>query len=426
MSKKTLPNIADLIPPSSKSSSGLSSNVLPLPPSSPRSNRPSSPISRPLPILPVAAIQKVPLPPPKIEEDDSDSSSEGEANFDISENIEIPATPPATSPKAEFNASAIITQKATTPLRVMALSDKSNMMSTYAEMISTNSIENQLESHKYTVLDRIVTNENGVKVNYVKAYDPNGVIVFIMMDTMGNVAVRADEVKSLSSMESSNISVSDKKSTIECAGAGMCGVALVCRDEICIIIRNNDGSTQESSFRSNNSTMTANNTALPFVIIKMSEIMSDPEGVVSRTFDANDRITKSSFFTAHECLNRTIKKAELLQEALNKFCVNREFAYQRLMKDKTDLSLYTRKYYNRFAAGTLDATAEQNYVSSSANLYARNKIFNELVAITNSFAEQEENIEKICSIVIELNNTVVRNHMSSAKKILTSEEINRL
>ena len=35
-------------------------------------------------------------------------------------------------------------------------------------------------------------------------------------------------------------------------------------------------------------------------------------------------------------------------------------------------------------------------------------------------------IEKICNIVIELNNTVVKNHDASAKKILTSEEINRL
>jgi len=429
MSRK-LPSLADLIP--SAKSSNLPSlpsinapvNIAPLPIPSPR-NRPSSPISRILPVLPV--LQTVPSPVPENNED-SDNASEGEVNYDFNpiQDIKQKLSPIPSTPKVEFNASSIVTQKATTPLRVMALSDKTNMMSTYAEMLSSNTIENQLESHKYVVLDRIITNENGSKVNYIKAYDPNGVIVFIMMDTMGNVPVKSDDIKSLASIDNSSISVSDKNSALVCSGTGMCGVALVCRDEICIIVRNNEGGTQETSYRSNDSTMTANNTAIPFVIIKMSEITSDPEGTLNRSFEANERITKGAFNSAVENLARTIKKAELLQEAINSFYKNRESAYDRLVKDRSYLSSYTRKYYSKFTSGTLDSESEQKYVNASANLYARNKIFNDLVAITNVFSEEEEKIEKICNIVIELNNTVVKNHDASAKKILTSEEINRL
>ena len=431
MSRK-LPSLSDLFPknksdslPALASVSSSTSNIAPLPIPSPRITRPSSPVPRVLPVLPVLQ-----APPSPVEESnyDSDNGSEGEANYDINSinNITQKLTPVALTPKIDFNAAAVVTQKATTPLRVMALSDKTNMMSTYAEMLSSNTIENQLESHKYVVLDRIITNENGTKVNYIKAYDPNGVIVFIMMDTMGNVPVKSDDIKSLSSIDSSTISVSDKNSALACSGAGICGVALVCRDEICIIIRNNDGGTQKTSYRSNNSVMTSNNTSIPFVIIKMSEIMSDPEGTLNRSFEANEKMTKAAFYSAAESLNRTVKKAELLQEAIKSFYKNRDSAYERLVKDKTYLSSYTRKYYTKFTGGTLDAESEQKYVNASANLYARNKIFNDLVAITNSFAEEEEKIEKVCNIVIELNNTVVKSHDASAKKILTSEEINRL
>jgi hypothetical protein len=428
MSRK-LPSLNDLIPRNKSDSlpvlpSVTAANIVPLPIPSPR-NRPSSPIARILPVLPVLQ-----TPPSPIEEsgNESDNNSEGEVNYDFNQNndIKYKLSPIPSTPKFEFNAAAVVTQKATTPLRVMALSDKTNMMSTYAEMLSSNTIENQLESHKYVVLDRIITNENGVKVNYIKAYDPNGVIVFIMMDTMGNVPVKADDIKSLASIDNSSISVSDKNSALVCSGTGICGVALICRDEICIIIRVNDGATQETSYRSNDSTMTANNTAIPFVIIKMSEITSDPEGTLNRSFDANERMTKASFNSAVESLSRTIKKAELLGEAIKSFYKNRESAYDRLMKDKTYLSSYTRKYYSKFTSGTLDAESEQKYVNASANLYARNKIFNDLVAITNGFSEEEEKIEKVCNIVIELNNTVVKSHDASAKKILTSEEINRL
>jgi hypothetical protein len=447
MSKK-LASLVDLLQGSPSASvktqnipslTSFSNQAVPAP--SPRIPRPISPLPRvqnitsstiatpPSPVIPK------PFTSSSVSSDDS--SSEGEANYDIDDqprqkipDVVVrqkgPLTPVPVTPKVEFNASAVLTQKASTPVRVMALNDKSNMMTTYADMLSTNSIENQLESHKYTILDRVITNENGVKVNYVKAYDPNGVIVFIMMDSMGNMAVRPDEIKALAPVESSSIRVSDKNAAISCAGTGICGVALVCKDEICIMIRNNDGSIHEASYRGNSTTMTSNNSSTSFVIIKMSEIMADPEGTINRSFEANERMVKSVFQSAQESLNRTLEKADLLQKAIKSFHSNRESAYQYIVKDKNYLSPFTRKYYSKFSSGTLNAEDESKYVSASANLYARNKIFNELITLTNAFSEEEEKIEKICNVIIEINNKIVKNHEVTAKKILTSEEINRL
>jgi hypothetical protein len=441
MSKK-LASLVDLLQGSPSSSvktqnipslTSFSNQAVPAP--SPRIPRPISPLPRvqnitssTIVVAPPSPV--IPKPFTSTSASSDESSSEGEANYEIDEKPDYrkkgPLTPIPATPKVEFNASVVITQKASTPVRVMALNDKSNMMTTYADMLSTNSIENQLESHKYTILDRVVTNENGVKVNYVKAYDPNGVIVFIMMDSMGNMAVRPDEIKSLSPIESSSIRVSDKNAAISCAGTGICGVALVCKEEICIMIRNNDGSIHESSYRGNSTTMTSNNSSTSFVIVKMSEIMADPEGTISRSFDANERMVQSVFQSAQESLNRTLEKADLLQKAIKSFYSNRDSAYQYIIKDKNYLSPFTRKYYSKFSSGTLSSEDESKYVSASANLYARNKIFNELISLTNSFSEEEEKIERICNSIIEINNKIVKNHEVTAKKILTSEEINRL
>jgi hypothetical protein len=121
-----------------------------------------------------------------------------------------------------------------------------------------------------------------------------------------------------------------------------------------------------------------------------------------------------------------MEKADLLQKAIKSFYTNRESAYQYIVKDKNYLSPFTRKYYTKFTSGTLNAEDESKYVSASSNLYARNKIFNELITLTNAFSEEEEKIERICNVIIEINNKIVKNHEVTAKKILTSEEINRL
>jgi hypothetical protein len=393
--KPKLPSVTSLIPSSrsnmiDSTSTCHTSNILPLPLSTPtptRTTRPSSPIPR---------------SPISVSRD------------------------PVVNSKKDFDATAVIAQKPNTPMRVAPTIEKSSMMTTYSEIVNSNSVETQLEAKKYCVLDRIITDEDGVQVNYVKAYDPNGVIVYILMDSVGSLAVKSDEIKTMTPIKESKIRVSDKMAASTCAGTGICGVALICNDEICIMIRNNDGTTTENSFQAPTVILNTGDSAISHIVLRMSEILADPEGTLMRSFEANDRMMRASFHSAKETLNRAIEKSKLLQKAIESFDKNREAAYERLDRDRINLSSYTNKYYGQFVKGNLDANQDTMYVSATDNLYARNKIFLDLISLTNSFCSEEDNMEKICNTIISINNMIVEKHQSTSKKILSKEEVLKL
>lgn len=386
-SKMKVPNVGDLIPSSRSANNHSATTILPLPAPTPtRTTRPSSP---------------VPRSPISVSRD------------------------PVVNAKKDFDASVVV-QKPNTPARVAPSLEKSSMMANFSEIVNSNSVETQLETKKYVILDRILTNDDGVQVHYIKAYDPNGVIVYIMMDSVGSLGVKAEDLKPMSYMHESKIRVSDKMAASTCAGTGICGVALICNDEVCVMIRNNDGTTSEKSYQSPVPILNTGDSPISHIIIRMSEILSDSEGTLNRSFEANDRMMRAAFHSTKETLDRAVRKAKLLQEAIERFIENRETAYSYLERDRVNLSSYTNKFYNQFVKGNLDSAAETMYVSASANLYARNKVFLDLISITNTFSEEEDELEKICNTIISLNNTVVDKHQATAKKILNEEEIMKL
>jgi predicted metal-dependent enzyme (double-stranded beta helix superfamily) len=338
--------------------------------------------------------------------------------------ISVSRTPLVDS-KKDFDASVVV-QKPNTPMRVAPTLEKSSMMSNYSDIVNANSVEAQLEAKKYVILDRIITNEDGVQVNYIKAYDPNGVIVYILMDSIGNLSVSEDELKPMMSINESKIRVSDKMAASTCAGTGICGVALICNDEICMMVRNNDGTTGEKSYQSSTPILNTGDNAIAHIIVRMSEILADPEGTLMRSFEANERVMRAAFHSAQETLNRSIIKARLLQEAIESFIKNRNKAYENLEKEKMRLSAYTNKYYMQYVKGDLDTVKETRYAEASLNLYARNKVFLDLISITNMFSEEEDEMERTCNAFISLNNEIVEKHQSTFEKMLSKEDAMKL
>jgi hypothetical protein len=332
---------------------------------------------------------------------------------------------PVVDSKKDFDASVVV-QKPNTPMRIAPSIEKATLMTNYSEIVNANSVESQLESKKYTILDRIITNEEGVQVNYIKAYDPNGVIVYILMDSIGNLSVSEDELKPMSLVNESKIRVSDKMAASACAGTGICGVALICNDEICMMVRNNDGTTTEKSYQSSTPILKTGDSSISHIIIRMSEIQADPEGTLSRSFEANERVMRAVYHSARETLNRAVSKAKFLEEAIKSFIDNRTKAYESLEKERMMLSAFTSKYYNQFVKGNLDINDENEYSRCSLNLYARNKVFLDLVSITNIFSEEEDEMERTCNAIIQLNNEIVEKHQAIFKKSLEKENVMKL
>ena len=296
---------------------------------------------------------------------------------------------------------------------------KSNRIHDYVETVSETSIESQLTKYKYTIIDRVVLKrEDGFQtqynVEYVKCYDPNGLTVFVMLDVKGSLGVQMPDLTTVHVAKGSSIPLSDKLAANECAGPGVCGVALECPDELCTILRQNDGNSKEASFvmteEYSTKTMARDGSAVASVIIRMSEIMQDCKGTLERTRAASQRIRENAFKASHEGLERTMKKAEVLKEAISKFETNRKLAYQSLKNGISLLQTYGDKYYTLYTDNTITSQNNNQYNLTIGNLYARNKVFSDIITTTTAFNDLEKNIEAISSKIIALNNSICAKH----------------
>ena len=304
------------------------------------------------------------------------------------------------------------------PERV-SIPSKSNRIHDYVETVSETSIESQLSKYKYTIIDRVVLKrEDGFQtqynVEYVKCYDPNGLTVFVMLDVKGSLGVQMPDLTTVHVAKGSSIPLSDKIAANECAGPGVCGVALECPDELCTILRQNDGNSKEASFvmteEYSTKTMARDGSAVASVIIRMSEIMQDCKGTLDRTRAASQRIRENAFKASHEGLERTMKKAQMLTEGISKFESNRKLAYQSLKNSIGLLQQYSDKYYALYTDNTITSQNNNQYNLTIGNLYARNKVFSDIITTTTAFNDLEKDIETIASKIIALNNSLCAKH----------------
>jgi hypothetical protein len=301
----------------------------------------------------------------------------------------------------------------------------------YIETVSETSIESQLSKYKYTIIDRVVLKRDdgfrvGYNVEYVKCYDPNGLTVFVMLDVKGSLGVQMPDLTTVHVAKGSSIPLSDKLAANDCAGTGVCGVALECQDELCTILRQNDGSSKEASFVMTEEyatkTMARDGSAVASVIIRMSEIMQDYKGTLDRTQTASQRIKDNAFQASHDGLVRTMKKAQTLTEGIAKFDSNRKLAYQSLKQGINQLQTYSDKYYSMYTDKTITSQNNNQYNLTIGNLYARNKVFGDIITTTTAFNDLEKEIEAIASKVIALNNSLCAKHEKVTGE-LTMEQI---
>jgi hypothetical protein len=293
---------------------------------------------------------------------------------------------------------------------------QSPRMSSFVETISETSIESQLNKYKYTIVDRVILKRQDglMNVEYVKCYDPNGITVFVMLDIKGTLGVQMPDLTTVHVAKGSSIALSDKLAANDCAGSGVCGVALECQDELCTIVRQNDGSSKEATFvmteEYSTKTMTPDGSPVASVIIRMSEILQDYKGTLDRTRIATQRIRENAFKASQEGLDRTMKQSQLLHDVIGKFGSNRNAAYESLKKSIAQLQNYTDQYYTMFADSTITPANNSSYNLTIGNLYARNKIFADMITLTTAFNSMEKDIKAISDRVISLNNTLCSKH----------------
>jgi hypothetical protein len=305
-----------------------------------------------------------------------------------------------------------------------------DLVSNYIESTDSIDIDLFLKENKYTVITRYIMSE---KVDYIKAISPLGDIVFINVDQKGISTTDVGDFTSVSQVAGTKISVSDRLSATDCTSTSTCGVALQCADELCTILRRDDGSNSQKSFVMtegySSKTITPDGSSIAYPIVKLSEIKINPKLTVQRISMASQKIYDNSFSISSLDVEATMKE-------MSKICtVGTDFMQKRVKYinfyagDIIRLQELAKKYYDRFLEGGITSEAnKESYLYILINLYARHKLMCEINKVSSIFSQIQQDLVQTRSrmeSLIDIMSQEYENTLDSSKKsrILTADEV---
>ena len=163
----------------------------------------------------------------------------------------------------------------------------------YQSLIDSSSIENELYKYNYTPVSKIVVkgDNNRKQIFYIKAVNKNAQKVFIIIDSDGYTSSKSGDLTLMETKLGTNIPHSIKLGAVECIGNDICGVAFECgSDSVCILSRNDNIDLDETNFvyveksaAISTETEGTEGTIMSYPVVRLSEIIANPELVVMNT-----------------------------------------------------------------------------------------------------------------------------------------------
>lgn len=180
----------------------------------------------------------------------------------------------------------------------------------YHDILEKESIESKLLRAKFSPIGKVTLGDGSDARNYIKAYNRDGIKVFILVDQHGYTLTRDEDV----SLPSGNLSFSHavKNGVINSTQNIPAGAALVCDNGICTLLIDENFSVIEENYAKDNAIVEQQ--ALVYPIIKLSEITNDLEGVNFTTAIVNRNLVNNTFAMLNEEMNNFISCTKELHE----------------------------------------------------------------------------------------------------------------
>lgn len=288
-------------------------------------------------------------------------------------------------------------------------------------------IDRILSDNMYTVISRYVISEH---MTYIKAISPLGDVLFIHVDQKGVSTVDIGDFTTVRSVEGKKISVSDKTAAATCTSQSTCGVALQCEDELCVIVRTDDGHNEQNSFMLtegySEKTITPVGSSIAFPVVKLSEIKLDPRGTAERIASASMKIYDNSYSISTSELGSLMSQIEKLHDHSRRFTEVRDTHIRKHTLDIYKLSTMAKKHFQEYLKGTMSADNHKRYTSVLVNIYARTRELTKIISVSNTVAQLEQEIittrSRISALLEVLEHSMGFFEDRGGSRILTTEE----
>jgi len=325
-----------------------------------------------------------------------------------------------------------------TPLRIPNMNTPIKPIN-QIDMNKMASADEILNKEHYTIISHILAtleDKTYAPVQYVKCYDARGNTVFVNLDIPGTTTdVRISRSTNVKPVTQDSINYSIKNSVDKCMGSAVCGVAIECNEQLCMLTKQNDGSTKQNSYlvtmdsRDQSSPTTAiisSITQIPSVIVRLSEIEKNPKSVLRNTSEAMEKIRTQAFNEESVTFKDSMREVEKLAEAARRFHQLYNSTFEKLRQSSKEILNIVETFDKKVEQGyKLTEQESINYRVALSNLFARNKMFGDSVNLTRDFANMRNDfglmIEKIAKFI-----SVESNYEQKAWKQLTADEVNTI
>lgn len=190
------------------------------------------------------------------------------------------------------------------------------------------SLSDKLGEKGYTIIRTItVENDKGEQnLKYLKAYDSNGVGVYILLDIKDAISISSEGRFIVKGYTGESKVLSDTGvATLKRIGDAS-GIAYECKDELCMMVRNNDLSIETPVFKvydpmDSTKIISLEEGVSAYPLLRVSEIFVDAEGAMERSKEVSALIFERNMDIVMKENIELLKKLRELPKIVDKFTI---------------------------------------------------------------------------------------------------------
>jgi hypothetical protein len=249
-----------------------------------------------------------------------------------------------------------------------------------------NVVENELMKCGYVVVNKINTNEGGVKqCSFIRCYNKLGQPLMVKLNEMGFVLESNKDLTMIKSSTGFSRNYSLRIGEAECAKMTGCNLGFVCTDGVCILESDENGDMVEQNFefvkKFAEREVVIDDDAVAIPIVHLSDIRANNMLVIRKVNEMTKKIRNNAFAFAMKSLSDTKDKFKAAGDNFNNYLRIEKNQENRLMQSIKILEGYSCSYEKKKieCSSGLAAIEMEKHKEVISNLALRSSKVSELL-----------------------------------------------
>ena len=284
--------------------------------------------------------------------------------------------------------------------------------STNEGVLTDDHLEQELATYGYMSVDKIIIKDGeDESIRYLKVINNHGQKFLIELNVDGYyLSILPTDIVVETSKTAEIIPYSIKVGSYECAKLNVCGVALECRSEICILSRTNDLTPLEERFTIYLDTPYQkgqfDDSPIVYPIVKLTEVKNN-HSIVDDNIDlVMSRIRRSEYSQCEGDIKGLSVVMRSTMNNLNTFMESKESAFKRLSSTLDDLDNLIKEHEEIIANGNMTSENYNNYHLLRLIIRRRYELYDQLLRTCRQISKYKQQINTL-NVLIEESNKLV-------------------